>query len=53
MQDANVIAVRDARVGRIWLNRPKALNALDPGMLRGPHRAVIDCVLAAAAAIVD
>jgi enoyl-CoA hydratase len=34
MQDANVIAARDGRVGRIRLNRPKALNALDLGMIR-------------------
>ena len=34
MQNANVIAVRDGRVGRIRLNRPKALNALDLDMIR-------------------
>ncbi len=34
MQDASVIAIRDGRVGRIRLNRPKALNALDLGMIR-------------------
>ncbi|HJS88265.1 MAG TPA: enoyl-CoA hydratase/isomerase family protein [Acetobacteraceae bacterium] len=34
MQEANVVAVRDGRVGRIKLNRPKALNALDISMIR-------------------
>jgi enoyl-CoA hydratase len=34
MQEASVVAVRDGRVGRIRLNRPKALNALDLGMIR-------------------
>jgi enoyl-CoA hydratase len=32
--DDTVIARRDGRVGRILLNRPKALNALDMGMIR-------------------
>ena len=32
--DDTVIARRDGRVGRIVLNRPKALNALDLGMIR-------------------
>jgi enoyl-CoA hydratase len=31
---ASVIAERDGRIGRITLNRPKALNALDLGMIR-------------------
>ncbi len=34
MRDASVVAVRDGRVGRIRLDRPKALNALDLGMIR-------------------
>lgn len=37
MSDAiepTVIALRQGRIGRITLNRPKALNALDPGMIR-------------------
>ena len=34
MQEASVVAARDGRVGRIRLNRPKALNALDIGMIR-------------------
>jgi enoyl-CoA hydratase/carnithine racemase len=33
MTDAAVIATRDRRVGRLTLNRPKALNALDPPMI--------------------
>jgi enoyl-CoA hydratase len=32
--DDTVIACRDGRVGRILLNRPKALNALDMAMIR-------------------
>lgn len=34
MQDQSVIAARDGRVGRVRLNRPKALNALDLAMIR-------------------
>jgi enoyl-CoA hydratase len=34
MQDARVVAARDGRVGRIRLNRPEALNALDLAMIR-------------------
>ena len=34
MSEASVIATRDGRVGRILLNRPQALNALDIGMIR-------------------
>ncbi len=34
MQEASVVAAQDGRVGRIRLNRPKALNALDIGMIR-------------------
>jgi enoyl-CoA hydratase len=34
MQEASVVAARDGRVGRVRLNRPKALNALDIGMIR-------------------
>jgi enoyl-CoA hydratase len=34
MSDAAVLAARDDRIGRITLNRPKALNALDLGMIR-------------------
>jgi enoyl-CoA hydratase len=33
MTDASVIATRDGRIGRITLNRPKALNALDLPMI--------------------
>ncbi len=32
--EPSVIATRDGRLGRIVLNRPKALNALDPLMIR-------------------
>lgn len=32
--DATVLARRDGRAGRLLLNRPKALNALDLGMIR-------------------
>ena len=35
MSDATVIATRQGRIGHILLNRPKALNALDIGMIRG------------------
>jgi enoyl-CoA hydratase/carnithine racemase len=34
MSDASVIATRQGRTGHILLNRPKALNALDIGMIR-------------------
>ena len=34
MSEASVIVVRDGRIGRLLLNRPKALNALDLGMIR-------------------
>ncbi len=34
MQDASVIAVVDERIGRIRMNRPRALNALDLAMIR-------------------
>lgn len=33
--ESTVIAHRRGRIGHITLNRPKALNALDPGMIRG------------------
>jgi enoyl-CoA hydratase len=38
--DDTVIARRDGRVGRIVLNRPKALNALDLPMVRACRRAL-------------
>jgi enoyl-CoA hydratase len=38
--DATVIARRDGRVGRIVLNRPQALNALDLPMIRACKRAL-------------
>ncbi|HEY7581564.1 MAG TPA: enoyl-CoA hydratase/isomerase family protein [Acetobacteraceae bacterium] len=42
MQDEQtVIARRDGRVGRIVLNRPQALNALDLGMIRACTRALL------------
>ena len=34
MTDETVIARKDGRIGRILMNRPKALNALDIGMIR-------------------
>jgi len=34
MVDASVLTTRDGRIGRIVLNRPQALNALDIGMIR-------------------
>ncbi len=34
MPEASIIATRDGRIGRILLNRPQALNALDVGMIR-------------------
>ena len=38
--DRTVIARRDGRVGRIVLNRPQALNALDLPMIRACTRAL-------------
>jgi len=38
--EASVVASRDARVGRILLNRPKALNALDLDMIRACTQAL-------------
>ena len=38
----SVIAVRDGRIGRITLNRPKVLNALDLEMLRSVGRALAE-----------
>jgi enoyl-CoA hydratase len=40
--DESVITRRDQRVGRILLNRPKALNALDLEMIRACTRALRD-----------
>ncbi|HWA78781.1 MAG TPA: enoyl-CoA hydratase/isomerase family protein [Acetobacteraceae bacterium] len=39
-REQSVAASRDGRVGRIWLNRPAALNALDLGMVRALHAAL-------------
>ena len=41
---ATVLATRDGRIGRITLNRPKALNALDIAMIRAITRALEDWV---------
>lgn len=38
--DATVLARRQGRIGRITLNRPRALNALDLGMIRAIARAL-------------
>ncbi len=38
----SVTATRDGRVGRLLLNRPKALNALDLEMIRALTRALLD-----------
>ena len=38
----SVIARRDGRIGRITLNRPRTLNALDLGMIRAFARALSD-----------
>ena len=38
--EASLIARRDGRIGRIVLNRPRALNALDLGMIRGIRAAL-------------
>ncbi len=35
MPDTHIQILRDGRIGRILLDRPKALNALDLGMIRG------------------
>lgn len=40
--EATVIVRRQGRVGRITLNRPRALNALDAGMLLAIRRALLD-----------
>jgi enoyl-CoA hydratase len=40
--EASVIASRDGRIGRLVLNRPKALNALDVDMIRACHRALLE-----------
>ncbi len=40
--EASVIASRDGRIGRLLLNRPKALNALDLDMIRACDRALRD-----------
>jgi enoyl-CoA hydratase len=40
MTDAPVTATRDGRIGRIVLDRPKALNALDLGMIRALRAAL-------------
>lgn len=42
MTDPSVIASRDGRIGRILLNRPKALNALDLEMIRACTKALQD-----------
>ncbi|MBN9510673.1 MAG: enoyl-CoA hydratase/isomerase family protein [Alphaproteobacteria bacterium] len=34
MSEESVVATREGRIGRLLLNRPKALNALDLGMIR-------------------
>ncbi len=34
MTEESVVATREGRIGRLLLNRPKALNALDLGMIR-------------------
>lgn len=40
MSDTSVVATRQGRIGHILLNRPKALNALDQGMIRGMAQAL-------------
>ena len=40
MTDASVVASRDGRIGHILLDRPKALNALDLGMIRAMQEAL-------------
>ena len=35
MTEATILATRQGRIGHILMNRPKALNALDLGMIRG------------------
>lgn len=41
MSDATVIVTRQGRIGHILLNRPKALNALDIGMIRAMTAALV------------
>ncbi len=38
--EATLIARKDGRIGRILMNRPKALNALDSNMIQGSLRAL-------------
>ena len=40
MSDASVVASRDGRIGHLLLNRPKALNALDLGMIQAMQAAL-------------
>jgi enoyl-CoA hydratase/carnithine racemase len=40
MTESSVVASRDGRIGHILLNRPKALNALDLGMIRAIQAAL-------------
>lgn len=40
MSDASVVASRDGRIGHILLDRPKALNALDPAMIDAMQEAL-------------
>lgn len=40
LSDDTIIARRQRRIGRITLNRPKALNALDPGMIQAVMQAL-------------
>jgi enoyl-CoA hydratase/carnithine racemase len=42
MTDASVIAVREGGIGRVTLNRPKALNALDSPMIAAIAAALAD-----------
>jgi enoyl-CoA hydratase/carnithine racemase len=42
MSDATIIAAREGAAGTILMNRPKALNALDPGMIAGLDAAIRD-----------
>ena len=42
MSEDTVLARRDGRIGRITLNRPRVLNALDIGMIRGVAAALAE-----------
>jgi enoyl-CoA hydratase len=53
MEEPTVLATREAALGRIVLNRPRALNALDLGMIQAVAAALADFAADAAVALVS